>query len=259
MFDPGFDIAADYDTMRFRYGKGVFGPETEKRRLEDIRGSLSDPKAQGPEIVYSVAMDVGKEQDRADLLRRNLLYGAMIYARGMVGIEPVRSQGHVHSVSLSCGSSTPEVYEIWSGEAIIFMQERVEDDPGQCCAVYAGEGDVVIVPEGWAHCTVNADPAREMTFGAWCVRDYGFDYVGVRKHHGVAFFPQIQEGRLEWAANPTYANAELRKMKAPDYSAIGLRQGVPIYRQYEENRDLFNFVVNPAAGVHGRLYGPEHV
>ncbi|MDF1493151.1 glucose-6-phosphate isomerase family protein [Caproiciproducens sp. CPB-2] len=182
MFYPGFDVKPDIGSLDFSYGEGVFGPVTEKRRLDDIRRSLSDPSASGPEVVYSVAMDVGKTRDQDDLRARNLLYGAMIYAKGRVGDEPVRSQGHVHAVSPSCGSSTPEVYEIWSGEAVIFMQESDGDDAGECYAVRAGEGEVVIVPEGWVHCTVNADPTREMTFGAWCVRDYGFDYEHLDCH-----------------------------------------------------------------------------
>ena len=54
------------------------------------------------------------------------------------------------------------------------MQEYAGDDPGRCFAVHARTKDVVIVPRV-AHCTINADPSRAMLFGAWCVRDYGFD------------------------------------------------------------------------------------
>ena len=246
MYYPGFDIKPDIATMNFEYGAGMFGPITEKRKLNDIRLSLSDPNAVGPEIVYSVAMDVGKQKDLEDLRKRNLLYGAMIYARGKIGNEPVRSQGHVHAISLSCNSSTPEVYEIWSGKAIIFMQESDSDNAGECYAVHAKEGEVVIVPDGWVHCTVNADKDQEMTFGAWCVRDYGFDYVGVRKHGGVAYFPQYGGDELNWIKNPAYKQSNLHVICAPNYSRLGIEKGIPIYRQYEENHNLFNFVVNPA-------------
>ena len=246
MFDPGFDIHPDFNTMSFRYGPNAFGPETEKRYLDDIRKSLSDPVAPGPDIVYSVAMDVGQAIDREDLLKRNLLYGAMIYAKGQVGKEPIRSQGHIHAISASCQSSTPEVYEIWSGSAIIYMQEAAEDQPGRCYAVQANAGEVVIVPEGWAHCTINTDRTQEMTFGAWCVRDYGFDYRGIRAHHGIAHFPVYDEaGKLTWQANPAYASSTLKHLSARSYEAIGLRKGVSIYQQYQEKRDLFDFVPHP--------------
>ena len=257
MFDTGFDIRPDFTTMEFVYGADTFGPATEKRRLDDIRKSLSDPTAKGPDIVYSVAMDVGQKQDHTDLVKRNLLYGAMIYAKGQVGKEPVRSQGHIHAISPSCGKSTPEVYEIWSGRAVVYMQQTAEDDPGRCYAVEADAGEVVIVPEGWAHCTVNADPEREMTFGAWCVRDYGFDYQGVRAHHGVAFFPEVApQGGLRWVANPAYHAGELKHLKARSYDELGLRKGVSIYRQYQERHELFDFVARPVDDI-TRLYLPE--
>lgn len=246
-FDPGFSIKPDFDTMNFIYGEDTFGPVTEKRYLDDIRGSLSDPNADGPALVYSVAMDVGKKKHLRDLREKNLLYGAMIYAGGRIGYEPVRSQGHIHAVSASCGCSTPEVYEIWSGEAIIYMQERAEKDAGQAYAIHARPGDVVIVPEGWAHCTINASNGGKMTFGAWCVRDYGFDYTGIRAHGGIAFFPYYaSSNELSWKRNETYSDAVLHHISAPDYSALGLVKGVPIYTQYENNPDLFRFVADPS-------------
>ena len=204
-FDPGFDISVDEENMTFIYGKDTFGPEIERRRLDDIRKSLRNPDTNGPETPYVIAMDVGKSKDIPDLEKRFLLYGAVIYSKGRFGEEPVRSQGHIHAVSASCNSSTPEVYEIWAGEAIIYMQERAKDNPGKCFAVRAEAGEVVIVPPKWAHYTVNADPERIMVFGAWCIRDFGFDYEDVRTHGGLAYFPILQEGNhITWLKNETY-------------------------------------------------------
>lgn len=43
----------------------------------------------------------------------------------------------------------PELYEIWQGKAIIYMQEYVDDDPGRCFAVLAGPGEkVLVLPDG---------------------------------------------------------------------------------------------------------------
>lgn len=244
--NTGFDISADPETFEFSYGEGVFGPSTEKRHLDDIRQSLSDPNVEGPDIVYSVAMDVGKEKDREDLIRRNMLYGAMIYEKGIIGQEPVRSQGHIHAISPSCNDSTCEVYEIWGGEAYIYMQETAGDDPGRCFAVYAKTGDVVIVPPGWAHCTINANVDQPMYFGAWCVRDYGFDYKGVREHKGVAWFPKVNEDHsISFVANPHYNTSHLEIVEARDYPEFGIEKGVPIYTQYEMDQERFMFVPRP--------------
>ncbi|MCD7722449.1 MAG: glucose-6-phosphate isomerase [Clostridiales bacterium] len=190
-------------------------------------------------------MDVAKEKDRADLVSRNLLYGVVTYQKGTLGREPIRSQGHIHAVSPSCGSSTCEVYEIWDGEACIYMQESGSDDAGNCYAVYGKAGDVIIVPPGWVHATVNASADKPMSFGAWCVRDYGFDYYDVRRHKGIAFFPIWEHGKLIWIQNPTYRSANLIEKNARTYKDFGLVSDKPIYQQYEEHNDMFSFVTNP--------------
>lgn len=233
MYDVGLDIKANLDEMTFEFGAGTFGPIVEKRKLEDIRKSLSNPNATGPEFVYSIAMDVGKEKDYKDLVERNLLYGAMIFAKGQIGDEPIRSQGHIHSISLSCNASTPEVYEIWYGDAIIYMQEYGADHPGRCFAVKATAGEIVIVPPNWVHCTINANVNKEMMFGAWCIRDYGFDYREIRSRGGIAYFPIVKNDEIQWKTNLNYNESTLKICNAREYPDFGLVKGVPIYTQYE--------------------------
>ena len=245
MFCPGFDIKPKYNPLGFIYGEGVFGPEVENRKLNDIRKSLLDPNCEGPEVVYSIAMDVGKEEDKKDILDRNLLYGAVTYAAGRLGKEPVRSQGHIHAISKSCNSSTPEVYEIWCGEAIIYMQETAEDNPGRCFAVHAKSGEVVIVPPGWAHCTISANPNEALSFGAWCVRDFGFEYTGVRKHKGLAWYPVLEDGEMKWLRNELYEESELIIKNPREYKEFYIDKEVAIYTQFQQNPDKFLFVSNP--------------
>lgn len=242
---PGLDISTKNDVLGFIYGEDVYGPVPEIRRLEDIRQSLEDPDCDGPEELYCISMDVGKKEDRDEIVKRNLLFGAVTYAEGKIGDGPVRSQGHIHAVSPSCGSSTPEVYEIWEGEAVIYMQESAKDDAGNCYAVHAKAGEVVIVPPFWAHATINADPERKMTFGAWCVRDYGFDYDDIREHHGIAFFPKFQDGKLVWTKNTAYKTGNLVEQNAGNYKEFRIKPGKPIYTQFQENKDMFGFVTQP--------------
>ena len=248
-FNPGFDIRPAPGGMGFIYGPGVFGPQVENRTLDAIRKSLMDPQCQGPEIVYAIAMDVGKQEHRPILEKLHLLYGAVAYAQGRLGNEPVRSQGHIHAISGFSAQSTPEVYEIWSGKAAIYMQECAEDNPGRCFAVIAGPGDVVIVPPYWAHATVSLSQEGDspMTFGAWCVRDYGFDYKGVRAHGGIAWFPVYKEdGRLDWEPNPAYAPSELMIKTPDDHPELGIVRGEPIYRTFEKDPTTFLYVVDPS-------------
>jgi glucose-6-phosphate isomerase, archaeal len=246
-FDPGLDVRPTRDPMGFDYGPGVFGPRPEMRSLDAIRRSLRSPECDGPDPVYAIAMDVGRVEHRGELARRQLLYGVVTYAAGRLGDEPVRSQGHVHKVAGHSGWSPPELYEVWAGRAIVYMQERAADDPGRCFAIEAGPGDVVVVPPGWAHATVSASGAEPMTFGAWCDREYGFEYDAVRARGGLAFFPVLGAGgAIRWERNPRYDAPPLRERRARAYPELGLVAGEPIYRTFARDPDAVQWISDPA-------------
>jgi glucose-6-phosphate isomerase len=244
--DPGLSLGLAADELAFVYGDGVFGPRAEMRRLDAIRPSLRDPACSGPDPVYGIAMDIGREVDRGLLKQRMLLFGAVVYAPGTLGNEPVRSQGHVHAIAPHSGWSPPEIFEVWSGTAIIYAQQRADDDPGRCIAVVARAGDQVIVPPGWAHCVINADPKQRMAFGAWCDRQYGFDYSGVRAHHGLAWFPIVTtSGAIEWEPNPYYRPSQLVEHQARAYPELGLEGLRPLYQEFLHNPEAVMFVAEP--------------
>jgi glucose-6-phosphate isomerase, archaeal len=246
-FYSGLNIRFLKDTMDFEYGPGVFGPRPKYRSLDAIRASLREPNCSGPDPVYSIVMDVGRDEDREELNRRMLLFGIVMYAKGRLGSEPVRSQGHVHAIAPHCGWSTPEIFEIWQGSAIIYGQQKSGDDPGACVAIGAGPGERVVMPPCWAHYVVNADPNSLLVFGAWCDRQYGFDYAQMRAHHGLAWFPQITaSGEISWAPNPTYLPSKLEKRGTRTYPELGLSSTLPIYQQFRRDPDSVQWVSDPA-------------
>ncbi len=250
-FDFGLDIRLREDSLAFIYGNGVFGPAPEFRRLDDIRRSLRDPECSGPDPVYGIAMDVGRLADAAELRSRFLLFGVVAYASGHLGEEPVRSQGHVHAAAPHCGASTPELFEIWQGRAVIYAQEFVDDHPGRCIAVEAGPGDQVVVPPGWAHFVVNASATETMVFAALCERQYGFLYDDVRSRGGLAWFPLLRENRIEWQPNPRYSRSPLQVRGPRSYLELGLNSATSIYRQFQAGPERVQWVSFPArvAGV----------
>lgn len=245
-FDPGLDLRFENKSLDFGYGPGVFGPPVEYRSLDSIRRSLRDPDCSGPDPVYSIAMDVGRSEDLAELIRRMLLFGVVVYAEGRLGVEPVRSQGHVHAISPHCGWSTPELFEIWQGRAIIYGQEHSGDDPGRCIAIHAKPGDKVVIPPSWAHYVVNADPNSRLIFGAWCDREYGFDYVQMRAHHGLAWFPLFTNAEeIHWEPNPRYSSSKLAIRNAREYPELGLASSRSIYESFRSNPDSMQWVSDP--------------
>jgi glucose-6-phosphate isomerase len=249
--DPKLGVSFRSSDFSFTYAPGVFGPLPEHRSLDAIRGSLRDPKCSGPNPVYSIVMDVGRTEHREELHRRMLLFGVVAYASGRLGDEPVRSQGHIHSVAPHCGWSTPELFEIWQGKAIIYAQERVEDAPGRCIVIAAGPGDKVVVPPGWGHYVANASPETFLVFGAWCDRQYGFDYRAVREHGGLAWFPVLAaDSSIRWEPNGAYRKSELSCRRARSYPELSIEDDVPIYEQFAQDADRFQWVSDPGRMKH---------
>ncbi|HLV94628.1 MAG TPA: glucose-6-phosphate isomerase family protein [Candidatus Acidoferrales bacterium] len=245
-FDPGLDVRFRRDTLDFEYGHGVFGPSPEHRSLDSIRQSLRDPNSPGPDPVYAIAMDVGRIEDREEMQRRMLLFGIVMYAHGRLGDGPVRSQGHVHAIAPHCGWSTPELFEIWEGRAIVYGQENSGDDPGRCIAVEASPGERVVMPPGWAHFVANANAHRGLIFGAWCDRQYGFEYGPMRAHHGLAWHPLISEtGEISWKPNPSYAWSMLQVRKARDYPELSLSLDAPLYDLLRSDPESIQWISEP--------------
>jgi len=251
-FDRGVEIRLDSASLSFQYGNQVFGPKAVPRRLDEIRPSLRDPFCHGPDPVYAIAMDVGRSEHRDEIVRRMLLFGVVAYASGTLGKELVRSQGHVHAVAPHCGWSTPELIEIWRGKAIVYMQQAVNDDPGRCFAIEAGTGDKIVIPPGWAHFVANADSRAVLVFGAWCDREYGFDYDSVRRRGGLAWFPLVDEKeRVKWEPNPAYRSSWLIKKQPREYPELGVRCEGSIYEQFSSDPETVQWVSDPrrVAGI----------
>jgi glucose-6-phosphate isomerase len=246
-FDPKLGVRSHANDLLFSYDQGVFGPQPEFRRLDQIRRSLRDPMCDGPDPVYSIVMDVGRDEHTGELAQRMLLFGVVVYAAGQLGEEPVRSQGHIHAVARHCGWSTPELFEIWEGQAIIYAQESADDDPGRCFAITAGPGDKVVVPPAWAHAVINADPKTRMMFGAWCDRQYGFVYDAIRAHRGLAWFPILDaQHKIHWEPNPSYQSSKLSIRGPRTYPELGLDPPTPIYEQFAKDPDRVQWVSEPA-------------
>ena len=90
-----------------------------------------------------------------------------------------------------------------------------------------------------------------MTFGAWCDREYGFEYAEVRARGGLAWFPLLGEGeRIDWRPNPRYASRSLVERRARAYPELGLRAGEPIYATFARDPEAVQWVSDPARLAH---------
>lgn len=242
------DMEIHHQPPGFSYGEDVIGTMPEIRWLDQIRRSLRDPQCDGPDQVYVIAMDVARMQDRHELKSRKLRFSVATYAVGQLGDEPIHSQGHIHRVSQHSGESCAELYEIWQGKGIIYMQERVASDPGRCFAVIAMPGEKVLIPPGWGHCVISASRDTPLSVSAWGEREYSVDYDAVQAHQGLAWYPLWQDDCIVWQHNSHYAPGRLQVVTPRQYREFGIT-ALPIYQQFIDDPACLQFISKPKKHV----------
>ena len=238
----GLDVSLDDEVPALRFGGDVIHAEGEHRRLSDIRATLADPEASGPDHLYTIYMDVCRARDHGALVEQSLLFGAVVYNHGTLGPERLRSQGHRHSRKPGTELRYSEVYEFWAGHGFIYLQRECDRVVTRALLVPVGPGDRVIVPLGWVHLTV-ASEHETLAFGAWCARDGLLEYDELRALGGPAHF-LLANGEV--ATNPRYASVAEVEVVAPDsLPQFGVPADLPIYRAWQESPGLFDFLPKP--------------
>ncbi|NUR75760.1 MAG: glucose-6-phosphate isomerase [Thermoleophilia bacterium] len=238
----GLDVAVDADELALAFGPDVVHPEGERRSLGDVRATLEDPEASGPEHLYTIYMDVCRAADHGALVDQSLLYGAVVYNHGLIGRERLRSQGHRHSCKPGTDLRYSEVYEFWTGHGHVYLQQECGPVVTRALLVPVGPGDKVIVPLGWVHLTV-ASTDEPLAFGAWCAREGKLEYDELRALGGPAHFV-LANGDV--VPNPRYTQVADVEVVAPrDLPLLDVPYEQPIYRAWREEPGRFDFLPQP--------------
>jgi glucose-6-phosphate isomerase, archaeal len=219
----GIPIQLDPDALALSFGPGTTTAPVTIRRLDEVRSLLRDPGAQGPDHLYTIYMGIQVPGKTDALAGHGLGYGAVVYNHGTLGVEALRSQGHVHSIGPG-GLAYSELYEFWHGRGLVYMQDSATADVGDVIVVEAGPGDKIAIPPGWAHATVNV--GREpMAFGAVYALEAKLLYEPLRKLQGTAHYV-LADGTLE--ANPRYRSvSQARRLSPHHFPEHGIEPGHP--------------------------------
>lgn len=146
--------------------------------------------------------------------KRQLRYDVTVIPANMLGEEFVKTKGHEHSPR-----KYGEIYTLLEGKAIYLLQKRKEEEIEDVYAIKAEKGEVVIIPSGYGHVTINPSKDR-LVEGNWidkrCKNDYGF----FEKRKGACYF-FTKEG---WVKNENFKEVpplrfeKARKSIMPDKS-----------------------------------------
>jgi glucose-6-phosphate isomerase, archaeal len=225
-------------------------PPPAARTLEEMRPVLADPSCACSDPLYFMYRDLAKsDADWGWLHAHHLRYDlTVIPARDLCG-ERVKTKGHYHPKN-PAGVGYPEIYEVLEGEAHFLLQSRELDD---IVMVLAVAGDVVIIPPGYGHVTIN--PSRDVTLAMANIVSTAFEseYGEYESHHGAAYF-ELSSGML--VKNPRYpavpavrtarpksGNGNHRIARGPLYGLIGNAEALSFLNVPERYSAIFDILL----------------
>ncbi|MFP4115782.1 MAG: glucose-6-phosphate isomerase family protein [Candidatus Aenigmatarchaeota archaeon] len=194
---------------KLRFGGREVKPDT--RYLYDMEEVVYDKKwLENAENVplYFMYRGLYKPGDRETIVENNLRYDITVIPARMLGEEYVKTKGHYHPKANEM--TYPELYGVLEGRAHYLLQKRTDGGVSRTVLVEAEEGDMVIIPPGYGHITIN--PSKEdLKMANWVCRDFDSIYEPILERKGGAWF-ELED---EFVKNENYEDVpELERFKA---------------------------------------------
>jgi glucose-6-phosphate isomerase len=215
-------------------------PEPDIRTAEDLRNVLANPGCTCTGPVYYMYRDVARStDDRSWLAAQKLRFDiTVIPPRELCG-EYNKTKGHYHPADPQ-GTGYPEIYEVLAGEAHYLIQNH---DCSDVVMIAACAGEIVVVPPGYGHVTINPTRATVLQMANIVSSRFSSNYLGYEAQNGAAFFEWIQEG---FVRNPSYRNhPHLRLVKAQRLADVTKAIPDPLYNLIENRAPVLKFLNCP--------------
>jgi glucose-6-phosphate isomerase len=215
-------------------------PVPSVRTAEDLRGVLANPGCPCTGPVYYMYRDLARSvKDRNWLTEQQLRFDITVISPREICGEFVKTKGHYHPDNPS-GTGYPEIYEVLAGEAHYLIQNQ---DCSDVVMITACAGDIVVVPPGYGHVTINPAKTTVLQMANIVSSRFSSDYQRYEAQKGAAYFEMVKEGFVQ---NPAYPkHPHLRLVKAQ--RVAGVRNTVPdsLYDLIEKRAPVLEFLNYP--------------
>lgn len=215
-------------------------PEPDIRMADEMSSVLSNPDCLYEGEMYYMYRDVAmSDSDHGWLHEQGIRYDiTVIPPRDLCG-EFVKTIGHYHPENPK-GTGYPEVYEVMEGHAHYLLQAY---DHSNVVVVDAYAGDLVLVPPGYGHVTINPTNNTFLQMANLVSSRFQSDYHEYEKRRGAAYYEMTDGNFLK---NPFYPGIPpLRKIKASEFKAAFCELCVPLYSMVEQRRDVLAILNHP--------------
>lgn len=180
------------------------------RKLHDMEDVVFDQEwfeetVERNRDVYYMFRDLAKSDSDFEKIKANhLRYDITIIPPSMLGSEYVKTVGHYHPRVPGTNLTYPEIYQVLEGSATYLLQkveEGEEDLVLDVVVIKAEKGDLVLVPPGYGHVTINASD-ETLKMANWVCRDFSSVYEPIKRLSGASYF-LLKDGFVK---NPLYKN-----------------------------------------------------
>lgn len=215
-------------------------PPPSIRMVEDLHPVLvsSDCNITGP--AYAMYRNVARSsEDRQWMENRQIRFDITVIPPCSLCGEYVKTKGHYHPAD-PAGTGYPEIYEVLAGEAHYLIQTV---DCSDVVLIAAVAGDVVVVPSGYGHVTINPSKRSVLEMANIVSSRFSSDYHRYEDRHGAAYF-EMDTG--EFVKNPAYPeHTALRLVKARRITGDSDTLTDPLYQLIRDRASILEFLNYP--------------
>lgn len=215
-------------------------PAPELRRADDLDGIWARGRCRATGPIYAMYRDLARSPaDRWWLKQEGLRYDITVIPPRVICGEFVKTKGHFHPVSRG-GTGYPEVYEVLAGQAHYLLQR---EDLTDAVLIAAHAGDVVVVPPGYGHVTINPAPHQTLHMANIVSARFTSDYAKYVTGKGAMYY-EMADGSV--VKNRAYKKVSaLRRVDAARVRSADAGFTFPLYRLIETRSPVLAFLNYP--------------
>jgi glucose-6-phosphate isomerase len=229
----------------------------EDRALDELRPTLANPTANGPDPAYFMHRGIGRLSALAANGGRiyNWRYDVTIFPSGKYGDEYLRTIGHYHPPAKGTSTAYPEVYEVLSGTAL-FVLQRVDDYRAgpekvrvqDLILLRAEVGEKAMMLPGYGHWTVNVT-GEPLIVSNWICGDFASHYDSAKAARGPCCYVIAGGNGPKLSRNPLYRHppADVKHAQTADVPELGLVAGRPIFGALLAAPSRWQYLCDPDA------------
>lgn len=219
----------------------------------EMRGLFADESnVNVQEPIYDVYRGVAFPEDKKLLNDHGFRYDFTVVLPGDINKERKKTSGHYHGYNPKRTNTYAEVYEVVKGTALYVLQRASNFDTEpeninveDIILVRVEEGQTLVVPPNYGHCSVNIGDGT-LVFSNLAYVPCPVLYDSVKHYHGMGYYIKADGGKIEFVKNENYPSLPaIKQATVKDNPRLGIEFGLPVYNSFKNNPSAFEFLCNP--------------